>query len=127
MNKEHILPLRLYHQDTDLLGMVHHANHVKFMERARTEWLLEHGVEQAELLNKGIYFVVHSINIKYLKPIRFHDKVEVLTEMKRKGRVSIEFLQTLRSPQNKEIIYCVAEIKLACLDNNSRPQVINFL
>ena len=127
MNKEHIFPFRIYHQDTDMLGMVHHANHIKFMERARSEWLLEQGVDLKELCNNGIYFVVHSIHINYLKPIRFHDKIEIVTEMKRFGKVSIEFLQTFRSQDDKEIIYCVADVKLACVDKNERPHLINFL
>ncbi len=127
MNKEHIFPLQIYHQDTDMLGMVHHANHIKFMERARSEWLLEQGVDLKELFNNGINFVVHSIYINYLKPIRFHDKIDIVTEMKRMGKVSIEFLQTFRSQENKEIIYCVADVKLACLDKNERPHLINFL
>lgn len=127
VNKEHAFPIRIYHQDTDMLGMVHHANHIKFMERARSEWLLDQGIDLKELFQQGIYFVVHSIQIKYLKPIRFHDKIEIVTEMKRVGKVSLEVLQTFRAQDNKEIIYCVADVKLACLNNNDQPHVINFL
>jgi acyl-CoA thioester hydrolase len=127
MSKEHIFPIRIYHQDTDMLGMVHHANHIKFMERARSEWLLEQGIDLKDLHQQEIYFVIHSIQINYLKPIRFHDKIEIVTEMKRVGKVSIKFLQTFRAQENKNIIYCVADVKLACLDRNEQPYVINFL
>ncbi len=127
MIKEHIYPLRIYHQDTDMLGMVHHANHIKFMERARSEWLLEQGIDLNDLHQQGIYFVVHSIQIKYLKTIRFHDKIEIITEMKRVGKVSLELSQIFRAQENKDIIYCVADVKLACLDKNEQPHVINFL
>ena len=127
MIKEHIFPLQIYPQDTDMFGMIHHANHIKFMERARSGWLLDRGVDLVELFNKEIYFVVHSINIKYLKPIFFNDKIEIVTIVKHMGRVSMEFIQIFRSQKNKEIIYCEADIKIACLDKNSKPHVINFI
>lgn len=127
MNKERIFPLQIYPQDTDMFGMVHHANHIRFMERARSEWLLEKGVDLVELLNNGIYLVIHSININYLKPILSNDKVEIVTKEKRMGRVSMEFEQIFRSQINKDLIYCIADIKIACVDKNAKPHAINFL
>lgn len=127
MNKERIFPLQIYPQDTDMFGMVHHANHIRFMERARSEWLLERGIDLVELLNQGIYLVIHSININYLKPIFFNDAVEIVTKEKRFGRVSMEFVQTFRSQINKDLVYCNADIKIACIDKNSKPHAIHFL
>jgi len=81
------MPVRVYIEDTDAGGIVYYANYLKFMERARTEWLRSLGIEldHWQLTHKTL-FVVRSVNIDYFKPARFNDLVEAtfsLTEMKR--------------------------------------------
>src|SRR6185295_1820316 len=66
--------IRVYHEDADASGVVYHANYLKFLERARTEWLRALGFEQTELaLRHGVVFVVRSLSIEYLKPASFND------------------------------------------------------
>jgi hypothetical protein len=71
-------PVRVYYEDTDSGGVVYYANYLRFMERARTEWMRQLGFEQDALIrDKGILFAVRSASLDYLRPARFNDLLEV--------------------------------------------------
>ena len=83
-------PIRIYFEDTDSGGVVYHANYLKFMERARTEWLRTLGIDQRKLkLHDHIMFVVHRIDIQYKFPARFNDDLVVRSELKKIGSSKI--------------------------------------
>ena len=106
--------LRVYYEDTDSGGVVYYANYLKFMERARTEWLRSLGFEQDELSRRdGILFAVRSARVEYLKPARFNDSLEVVVILDRHGPASMVFQQEVR--RGAEVL-CTGEIKIACLD-----------
>lgn len=89
-------PIRIYYEDTDAGGLVYHANYIKFMERARTEWLRSIGCNQNHLaLQEQTVFVIHSIDLKYLKPARFDDLLQVTVEMTEHSRLSMVFSQNI--------------------------------
>ena len=78
--------VRIYFEDTDSGGVVYHANYLKFMERARTEWLRSIKLDQATLKKKDkIMFVVAKVDIDYKKPARFNDELEVETIVNKIG------------------------------------------
>ncbi len=80
MTLPHILPLRVYYEDTDLAGIVYYANYLRFIERARTEWVRGLGIDQTRLkAGEGIVFAVRRIEADYLAPARFDDMIEVRT------------------------------------------------
>ncbi len=113
-------PIRVYYEDTDAGGVVFYANYLGFMERARTEWLRALGFEQPEMAaTDGVLFVVHAVNIKYLKPSRFNDSLQVTVEVVNVGGSRIRFLQqVLRG--NEEIAR--AEIEVVCVSSDTfRP------
>ena len=86
------LPIRIYFEDTDSGGVVYHSNYLKFMERARTEWLRSIGIDQRHLKQDNhIMFVVHRIDIQYKFPARFNDDLIVKSEIKDIGSSKIEF------------------------------------
>jgi acyl-CoA thioester hydrolase len=121
--KEFSWPVRVYYEDTDSGGVVYYANYLKFMERARTELLRSLGLEQDWLLQEpGIIFVVHSVSIKYLKPARFNDELNVVTSVLSLGKASIRFKQTVyldsvRQANNKDDgVLADADITIACLN-----------
>ena len=66
--KEHSYQLRVYYEDTDAQGVVYYANYLKFIERARTEYLRTIGYQQEKLLNEGLIFVVNEIKMSFKKP-----------------------------------------------------------
>lgn len=120
-------PVRIYYEDTDSGGVVYYANYLKFMERARTEWLRDYGIEQDDLRDRfGIIFAVRQVKIDYLLPAKFNDQVVVTAEVNKKGKASITFKQTIErdTRDNKELL-AKAEIKIACLDANAfKPAAI---
>jgi acyl-CoA thioester hydrolase len=120
---EFVWPVRVYYEDTDSGGVVYHANYLKFMERARTEWLRTQGLEQDALLHKyGIVFAVRSLRLDYLRPGRFNDWLKVHTRILHWGNASLIFTQAV---QREGEALCQAEIKIACLDAGTfRPRSI---
>lgn len=97
-------PVRVYYEDTDLGGVVYYANYLKFMERARTEWLRALGFEQDELLARdGVLFAVRSAQIDFLKPARFNDSLQVTVALTRPGRASITVHQRV---QRGDLVLC---------------------
>ena len=92
----HHWPIRIYYEDTDSGGVVYHSNYLKFMERARTEWLRDFKIDQKALKdNLNLMFVVHEIDIKFMKPAVFNDEIEVQTKLKKLGSVKIELEQKI--------------------------------
>ncbi len=77
----HRFRLRVYHEDIDLAGIVYHANYLKFIERARSEWVRGRGVDQGVLRASGLVFVVRRLLADYLAPARFDDLLDVRTEV----------------------------------------------
>ena len=81
----HRLEVRVYYEDTDLAGIVYHANYLRFAERGRSEWLRALGVDQTDLRSRGVAFAVVRMDCRWLAPARFDDLLSVET---RPGRLS---------------------------------------
>ena len=108
-----IWPVRVYYEDTDAGGVVYYANYLKFIERARTEWLHALGFGQTELAERdGVVFVVRSAAIDYLRPARFDDGLQVTVELIKVGAGQIDLvLQVLRGDE----LLAKATVKIACV------------
>jgi acyl-CoA thioester hydrolase len=79
----HSFPIRVYYEDTDLAGIVYYANYLKFIERARSEWVRTLGVDQVALKrDQGIVFAVRRVEADYLRPARFDDELQVHTSLR---------------------------------------------
>ncbi|KPK53453.1 MAG: 4-hydroxybenzoyl-CoA thioesterase [Thiotrichales bacterium SG8_50] len=117
------IPVRVYYEDTDAGGVVYYANYLRFMERARTEWLRHLGFEQDELsLREGVVFAVRSASIEFIKAARFNEQLQVTVELVKYGKASVNFEQQIQ--RNNELI-CSGEIRLACVDAESfKPKAI---
>ena len=77
----HIFTCRVYYEDTDLAGIVYYANYLKFIERARSEWVRILGVDQVALKEQGIVFAVRRVEADYISPAKFDDVLTIETEM----------------------------------------------
>jgi len=107
-------PVRVYWEDTDAGGVVYYANYLKFMERARSEWLRSFGFEQDELRDEsGVVFVVRRVEIDYLSPARFNDAIDVSVGLHEAGRASLSVRQEL---MRGSICLAEAVVTLACVD-----------
>ena len=109
--------VRVYYEDTDAAGLVYHSNYLKFLERARSEYLRHLGYTHQQLADQeDLVFVVSNINIHYKKPARFDDMLDVGTSIKKINAASFSFLQTIHR-DNEEI--CHADVEIVCLDKTS--------
>ena len=107
-------PVRVYYEDTDLGGVVYYANYLKFMERARTEWLRALGFDQTTLArDRGAVFVVSSLTIDYLKPAAFNDELTVTVELEKLGAAQILLKQ--RIARGAEAL-ATASVRIACVN-----------
>jgi len=124
-NPTFVFPVRIYYEDTDAGGVVYHANYLRYMERARTEWLRELGYELIKLeQEQGFIFAVRSVTIDFLKPAFLNDLLQVYVTLARKGKVSLGIQHEI---YRENILVCRADVKLAGLAAGSfRPQAIPF-
>lgn len=107
-------PVRVYWEDTDAGGVVYYANYLKFMERARSEWLRAYGFEQDVLRDEaGVVFVVRRVEIDYLSPARFNEKLDVSVSLHEAGRASLKVRQELTRGAD---CLALAMVTLACVD-----------
>lgn len=106
--------IRVYYEDTDSGGVVYHSNYLNFMERARTEWLRNLGINQKNLkLKENIIFVVAAINIQYKGSATLDDELYVSTGLTGMKSCSLSLHQEIL--KDKEII-TTGDIKVACLN-----------
>jgi acyl-CoA thioester hydrolase len=109
--------VRVYYEDTDAGGVVYYANYLKFMERARSEWLRAQGFDQDELLRAhGIIFVVRHVTVDYFKPALFNDELDVTVEPVESGRSRIFFAQNVR---RGDALLAGARISVVCINATS--------
>ncbi len=92
----HTHPVRVYYEDTDLAGIVYYANYLKFIERGRSEWVRERGIDQAALKAvQGIVFAVRRVEADYLRPARFGEDLLVGTRLREIGGARIVLEQEI--------------------------------
>jgi acyl-CoA thioester hydrolase len=115
-----VWPVRVYWEDTDGGGVVYHAAYLKFLERARTELLRAAGVVQSRLREEhGLVFAIRGVQMRFIKPARLDDLLQVETWIERRGRASLDFGQRILRAGEPLVTAAVAA---ACIDAASfRP------
>lgn len=114
MNKTFSVSVRIYYEDTDTGGVVYYANYLRYMERARTEWLRDMGFEQTKLTDEHkVVLAVKKVSIDYLKPAKLDDVLQVSADVTRIGSASITFEQQVNRGQE---LLCDGEVRIVCLD-----------
>ena len=115
--------VRIYFEDTDSGGVVYHSNYLKFMERARTEWLRSLHLNQVDLKKKDkIMFVVAKVYIDYKKAAQFNDALDIETSVDNIGASKVDLTQNIM--KNSEL-YTSAKISIACIHSETfKPQRI---
>ena len=114
----HSLTLRVYYEDTDLAGVVYYANYLKFIERGRSEWLRDLGIDQVVLKStSGHVFAVRRVEADYLRPAKFDDLLRVTTQLAQGGAARIVVDQTVL--RGDEALF-TARVTIACLDATGR-------
>jgi acyl-CoA thioester hydrolase len=112
-----VWPVRVYYEDTDSGGVVYYANYLRFLERARTEWLRARGFEQTALTREhGVVFVVTALSIEYRRPACFNDMLAVTVEPAEVGASRVVLLQRV-ARGDEELI--AASVRLACVNTGT--------
>ena len=114
--------LKVFVEDTDFQGFVYHANYLKYLERARTQFLIDNQISQ---LNADGFFVIKNININYSFPARLEENLLVKTDVQLKTKARMIFNQTIENINTKKIC-CEATIEVCFLDKiSNKPKAFN--
>lgn len=115
----HSFPIRVYYEDTDLAGIVYYANYLKFIERARTEWVRGLGVDQRRLRDEeDIVFAVRRVEADYLRPAKFDDEIVVSTKLAGSTGARILLEQAIT---RRDATLFTANVTLVCLTGAGQP------
>ena len=110
--------VRVYYEDTDAGGVVYHTNYLKYMERARTEWLRSGGFSQPDLVRRfAVVFVVANLSIDFQLPARFDELLDVNSRIISMGGSKIQFEQSIINADGE--LKCTAEITIVCVDSST--------
>lgn len=110
----HTFPLRVYYEDTDLAGIVYYANYLKFIERARSEWVREMGIDQVEMKADGIVFAVRRVEADYLLPAKYDDELVVETTMGAGSGVRLVVHQDVK---RADVLLFSAIVTIICMNS----------
>lgn len=119
--RDHLLPVRVYYEDTDFTGLVYHGSYVRFFERGRTDALRALGVGHAELLEDASpsAFVISTLNLTYLKPARIDDALTVRTRFE--AMKGPRLIATQSIERDGELL-CRADVVAVCIHLDGRPR-----
>ena len=118
--KNHSMNIRVYYEDTDLGGIVYYANYLRFIERARSEWLRDLGIDQIKMRNeREAIFVVTKLKVDYLLPAYFDDMLTVDTKIQIVSPVRAYFYQNIF--RQKDVIF-KAEVCVTCTSTSGKVQ-----
>lgn len=124
----HVLPVRVYFEDTDCAGVVYHANFLKFCERGRSDFIRLLGIDHQSLANpdqgEPAVFVVRRVEIDYLKPGRMDDVLEVVTSCAEIGNASLVLAQDVR---RDGALLARAKVSVVLVSRSGKPQRIGTL
>lgn len=117
MNAPFVWPIRVYYEDTDASGVAYHARYLHWFERARSEWLRAQGLSHRHLAEQfDAVFTVASLEVKYRRPARLDDALEVSVAVAQQRRASLVFEQVLRREDTPVEVLATASVTVACVD-----------
>jgi acyl-CoA thioester hydrolase len=115
----HSFTLRVYYEDTDLAGIVYYANYLKFIERARSEWVRALGIDQVRMrAEQGLVFAVRRVEAEYLRPAHFDDSLTVETRVRSLSGARIGLGQDIM--RGAEMVFA-STVVLVCLNAAGLP------
>jgi acyl-CoA thioester hydrolase len=106
------MKIRIYYEDTDCGNVVYYANYLKYMERSRTEFLRERGIDLSTLLKAGILFVVIDVHVTYRAPAVYNDLLNVESIIIESTSATVTFSTTITNEQGKLLVK--GDVRLAC-------------
>jgi acyl-CoA thioester hydrolase len=115
----HRFGVRVYYEDTDMAGIVYYANYLRYIERARSDWVRGLGIDQREMKARdGVVFAVRRVEADYLSPARFDDELVVETRMQAVTGVRLVLQQEVK--RGAELLFC-ALVTIVCIAEAGQP------
>ena len=111
---------RVYFEDTDQMGVMYHANYLRFFERGRTDMFRALGWSLVEFAKVNYHFAIHGVQLRYLYPARLNDELLVKTQIIKQSACSIAFEQSMKNQDNR--VLCDANVQVVCVDGTMAPQ-----
>ena len=120
---QHRFDISIYSEDTDYGGIVYHANYLKYMERARTEWLNSLGISLQTLSEQNVLLVVRKATLHFFKPAVLNDVIVIESDVTLIKNTRLFFKQNVVKKDAPSIIYCRGEIELVCISRDNKKPV----
>lgn len=114
----HHFQVQVYYEDTDMAGIVYHANYLKFIERARSDWVRHLGNDQNAMRAAGIVWVVRKITCEYIATAKFEDILDIETSVVETGSVRLTMEQVVK--RGDEVIFH-ATVMAVCMNAEGKP------
>ena len=114
----HRLNIRVYYEDTDMAGIVYYANYLKFIERGRSEWVREIGMDQLKMKAEGIVFAVRRVEADYLGSARLDDELIVETEVA--SVTAARLVMEQRVKRGEDVLFH-AMVTVVCMNEAGQP------
>ncbi len=108
------MKIRIYYEDTDCGNVVYYANYLKYMERGRTEYLRERGIELDTYHRRGVLFAVAEVNVKYRRPARYNDLIDMETTLTDTSSITFVFETSFYNQKGELLANGTA--KMVCID-----------
>ena len=117
---KHTIKIKIYYEDTDCGGVIYYANYLRYLERARTEYMESCGLSLKKIKDKGIQFVVRHVDIEYLLPGYYSDTIIVETTVEKAEKLRIVFVNNIINESTMKIM-AISKTTLICINNNFKP------
>ncbi len=117
----HFMDVRIYYEDTDCGGVVYYANYLRYMERARTEYLASRNYSVKKMMDEGTIFMVLRVEIDYKSPAHYGDTIEIETWVSDTSRVTTVFNHIMREKTSRRVIV-KCQAKIVYVDTNGKPK-----
>jgi len=114
----HLFPVRVFYEDTDMGGVVYHANYLRYIERGRSDWVRQLGIDQNAMKADGIVWVVRRVESDFLAPARFEDELMVETVATKVTTARLVMEQVVK--HGDRVIFR-AVVTAACMNAAGKP------
>lgn len=114
----HTFTLRVYYEDTDMAGIVYYANYLRYIERARSEAVRDVGIDQLDMKQEGLVFVVRQVVADYVQPAKFDDVLTIETQTTSLKGATMQMLQTVK--RGESVIF-TADVRVAFMTTEGKP------
>ncbi|MCX7567570.1 tol-pal system-associated acyl-CoA thioesterase [Sulfitobacter sp. F26169L] len=114
----HRKKIRVYYEDTDMAGIVYYANYLRYIERARSDWVRDVGIDQLAMKDAGVVFAVRRVEADYISPARFDDVLEVRTTLDSLGPARMVMMQEV---WRDDLLIFTAKVLIVCIGASGKP------